>query len=500
MKKANKIKNVIIVWFTLLISIMMIIQIIANLFLSEQIFLLDRKSRLKQLFYEVKDSYSTETDDLYDITKKPDEISNIQIVITDEQDKIIFNNRTIPPEMSKTLSHDLHENGDATQSKTNKNSIPISKDKYSSEPAIYQFKGKDNSMELMMLTGIINYNNSNVYVTFFSQVESISIASNLFTLINVIISLIILIISIIVLIFFAKKISTPIQKCCDVAEKIAQMDFTVKADEDYSLTEINQMAKSINIISDKMNTAVDNLNRANQYLSDDIEKQKSMEKMHREFISNVSHEMKTPLCLLMMYTDGLKNNINSVDKDFYCDTIIEESAKLDSMVKSLLEISSVSSGLLKMNLVKINLSTLCHKVIKSMNIVFDEYELTTDIKENIFVMADEYYFEQVISNYLRNAVSHTKEHNRISVKLFEQNSDTIFSVFNQGENIKPDDIDNIWDEFYMGNKSRTKDAENHSGLGLYIVKTICNAHNAKYKVENQNNGVEFSVHIEAIKT
>ena len=102
-----------------------------------------------------------------------------------------------------------------------------------------------------------------------------------------------------------------------------------------------------------------------------------------------------------------------------------------------------------------------------------------------------YYLEQSIKNYINNAVSHTENGNDIRLSLEQKDDKAVFSVFNQGKNIPEEDIDHIWESFYKTDKSRIRSTQNNVGLGLYIVRTITEAHNGEYAVENLTDGVRF---------
>jgi signal transduction histidine kinase len=283
---------------------------------------------------------------------------------------------------------------------------------------------------------------------------------------------------------FARNFSRPIQNITEVARNVALMNFKVRAEENLSTTELRDLSYSINLMADNLKKLISDLQTSNEKLQADFDKQIRLDKMRREFVANVSHELKSPLHLLLMYTENLKNNVDNIDKDYYCNTIIEETNRLNDMVKSLLDLSAIENGLEKMRKETLNLSELSENVISKSNLLFQKATVSASIEKDIFVEGDSRYMEQVIKNYFANAVAHTPENGRILITLMQKENDAIFSVFNEGSTIAEEDILHIWESFYKTDKARTREDETHVGLGLYIVKSIMQAHGGDYGVKN----------------
>jgi signal transduction histidine kinase len=272
---------------------------------------------------------------------------------------------------------------------------------------------------------------------------------------------------------------------------VAALKFDIKADESIGAAELSQLSVSINIMAERLEAMIVDLKEKNERLRGDIDKQLRLDKMRREFVANVSHELKTPLCLLQIYSENLKNNIDAVDKDFYCDTIIEEVGKLDCMAKSLLDLSSIENGLSGVKPAPLNFPELCGRILSAADVLFTAVRPEISIQEGLSVMGDAYYLEQAVKNYLTNALSHTPPGGRLSVSLRRAGQSAVFSVFNEGNPIDKADAEQIWESFYKADKARVRDKDNHTGLGLYIVKTIINAHGGAYGLINQEAGVTF---------
>jgi len=347
------------------------------------------------------------------------------------------------------------------------------------------------STETIVLTGRFEYGGTYRYIRITAPVESIDASVSAMTRINAVIAGFVLLIGIIGSFIFAKSFSKPIQSLKEVAQNVSLLNFDVRADEGLSTTELRDLSCSINVMADKLESLITDLQASNEKLQADVDYQKRIDGMRREFVANVSHELKTPLHLLLMYGENLKNNIDGIDKEYYCNTIIDETNRFSGMVKSLLDISAIENGLAKMSMETFNFSDHSEYVATKMSVLFEGLDVSMDIEKNIFVDGDEQYLGQAVENYIANAVSHTPGNGRISIRLRQGEGSAVFSVFNEGSHISEEDLPRIWESFYKTDKARVRTDENHSGLGLYVVKTIVQAHGGDYGANNIDNGVEF---------
>ena len=185
-------------------------------------------------------------------------------------------------------------------------------------------------------------------------------------------------------------------------------------------------------------------------------------------------------------------NENPEDMQYYCDVIVDEADKMNKMVKSLLTLNQLEFGDSRVNMERFDIVSVINGVISSMKIKTQEKEVEIDFSynESIYVWADEFQIEEVITNYLSNALNHVDENKEITVKIVRKNGIVRVSVFNTGKNIPEEEMDNIWIKFYKVDKARTR-AYGGNGIGLSIVKAIMDRHNKDYGVINKENGVEF---------
>ena len=223
--------------------------------------------------------------------------------------------------------------------------------------------------------------------------------------------------------------------------------------------------------------------------------------MRKEFLSNVSHELKTPIALIQGYAEGLKECINDdpESREFYCEVIMDESSKMNQMVKKLLTLNQLEFGNDVVTMERFDLVSLVKGVIQSASILAQQKEakLLFNEEEPVYVWADEFKVEEVVTNYISNALNHLEGEKVIDVKLIHEPGNVIrTTVFNTGKPIPEEDLDKIWIKFYKVDKARTREYGG-SGIGLSIVKAIMDSFHQKCGVKNYDNGVEFWFELDA---
>ena len=222
----------------------------------------------------------------------------------------------------------------------------------------------------------------------------------------------------------------------------------------------------------------------------------SSEGMRRNFIANVSHELKTPIALIQGYAEGLKEGVSDdpESRAFYCDVIMDEANKMNQLVKNLLTLNQLEFGEEEIAFERFDITELIRGIIQSNEILIQqkEAEVRFVCQEPIFVWADEFRVEQVVRNYLSNALNHVENEKIIDIRItkMDGNDKIRVSVFNTGKQIPNEEIEHIWSKFYNVEKARTREYGGH-GIGLSIVKAIMDSFQQDYGVVNYENGVAF---------
>ena len=224
--------------------------------------------------------------------------------------------------------------------------------------------------------------------------------------------------------------------------------------------------------------------------------------MRREFLSNVTHELKTPIALIQGYAEGLKDNINDDEesREFYCDVIIDEAAKMNEMVKKLLNLNQLEFGEDQVNMERFDLNAVIKGVLQSSDILIRQKEAKVLFTggDPLYVWGDEFKVEEVITNYLTNALNHLDYDHTIEISCKKEGNVVKTTVFNTGDPIPEEDLDKVWVKFFKVDKARTREYGG-SGIGLSIVKKIIEDHGGKIWATSKL-GIGTEIHFVLRKT
>lgn len=290
-----------------------------------------------------------------------------------------------------------------------------------------------------------------------------------------------------------RRITRPISELTELSRKMSDLDFEAKYESKVG-NEIDVLGDNFNRMSSQLETTISELKSANNELQRDIEDKIKIDKMRKEFLDNVSHELKTPIALIQGYAEGLKENISddSESREFYCDVIMDEASRMNKLVKNLLTLNQLESGKDAVVMERFDIVSLIRGVLQTMNIMIGQKDAKVifEAEKPVYVWADEFKIEEVVTNYVSNALNHLEGEKEIEIKLQDEDNHVKISVFNTGTPIPEADVPNLWNKFYKVDKARTREYGG-SGIGLSIVKAIMESMNQEYGVQNFDNGVEF---------
>ena len=323
--------------------------------------------------------------------------------------------------------------------------------------------------------------------------ESIAEAAAFTNNFHAYVGVMVILIEAIFILILSGAFTKPLKDMNEVAKRMAQLDFDAKAEIRVN-NEFGQLAGNLNELSETLEETILELKTANNELQVDLDKRVEIDEMRRDFLGNVSHELKTPIAIIQGYAEGLKDNVNEDEesRNFYCDVIIDEATKMNTMVKKLLSLNRIEYGESQLEMERFDVVELIKGIMSQSavlagdKVVASSYE-GPDMK---YVFGDEYMIEEAITNYISNAYHHVSGENVIKVTLTENKDCVRVSVFNSGSNIPPEDLDKVWIKFYKVDKARTREYGG-SGVGLSIVKAIMESMNQSYGVDNYTNGVAF---------
>ncbi len=376
---------------------------------------------------------------------------------------------------------------------------------YSNEKVtIRKIQDKKNGINFILLSGTLN-NGAEILIRMPITLikESVEISNKFLYLI----ALMAVVLGGIAITWITERFTKPIEELNDIANKMAKLDFTKKYRIHDNNDEIDELGKSINTMSVKLEETIEKLRRNNMELERDIEEKSKIDEMRKQFISDVSHELKTPIALIQGYSEGLIENVNSDEESrkFYADVILDEAGKMDILVKKLLELMKLEYGEREFHDAKFDVVELIHEIIRNSKVMLEEQKIKVEFKEKepVYVFADNFYIEQVIRNYFTNAIKNiqkVKGQKKIKISLQEQlEKETVkVAVFNSGQPISEENLNRIWNRFYKVDKSRNRNSGG-TGIGLALVKAIMNQYGTDFGVQNKKDGVEFYFEVKLTK-
>ena len=322
--------------------------------------------------------------------------------------------------------------------------------------------------------------------------ESVKISSR--TLL--VISTSMIVISAIMSSVIARRFTDPIVRLNRITKKMANLDFSEKYRITDGSDEVNELGKNVNMMSDKLENTISSLQKYNNELERDIEEKSKIDEMRKQFISDVSHELKTPIGLIQGYSEGLIENINDDEESrkFYAEVIADEANKMDKMVKELLDLMKLEYADTKLEDEEFDLKELINEELRRQTVVIKDQNIKVEFKEkSIPIYASQKYMEKVFNNFITNAIKHCEEKNgKKIIKIYtKKNKDKIrVFVYNTGTPIPEKNINKIWDRFYKVDSSKKK-KKGGTGIGLSLVKAIMNKYGNEFGVINIDDGVEF---------
>ena len=464
-----------------------LIPIVAYNYLPEWVYYLVPGTRLWLATTEVEDAYGTDDflETLSDIEKKYD--STVEIFTAEE--RFIYSSRalidSLPADLSKAPSID-----------------DVYRLNYEVVYGSLQMGSKGFLIERYAI-------NAATYVTFLDcyqvlpggerveiciQVSQISATAKVDFMASFVVIMLLLVLALFVTWIYITRITRPISEMRDITDRMSRLDFSQRCPET-RLSEITDLAQSINKLSDSLDAALTDLQARNRKLQEDIENERTIDALRQTFISGLSHEMKTPIAIIQGYAEGAKMfyaSGNAEAADNYCDIIAPETGRMNAMIVKLLEITKYSSGAYEPQREDFDLRELAEEWFDRNEALLRDKGVRVEnaIPEGTFGNGDRVILSSVVNNYLSNAVSHVEGDMLIRASCGETDGAWRVRVFNTGRHIEARDIDKIWDSFYRADKSLSR-SQGRFGLGLAIVAAIQKLHGEAYGVENVEGGVEF---------
>ena len=490
----KSIRNKLFISLCIIVLVIITILILLNNFVLEKFYLYNKKKNLKEAYSIINGYYNNQTSQ-ENISAELDRISvknDFDILIKDEY------NQSIYISSKDFFTGFIQMNMMTVRSSLQKDSIIEKNDKY----IISEIKDEDTNINY--ITFISNLDNGyRIYIRMpmASIEESVKISNNFLYYI----ALFVIVFGGIILSIVSRRFSEPIEELDDIAKKMANLDFSQKYKISQANDEIDNLGASINELSDKLERTINQLKSTNLELEKDVEEKSKIDEMRKSFISDVSHELKTPIALIQGYSEGLIENINSDEESrkFYAEVILDEATKMDKLVKQLLELMKLEYGKKNFNNTNFNIVELEKEIIRKSEVMIQKEQIKVKMPEeaDIEVYADDFYIEQVITNYITNAIKYCDEINNekeIRISNNKLGKKVRITIFNSSKGLSDEELVHIWNRFYKTDESRNRD-NGGTGIGLSLVKAIMNNYGNEYGAKNVEGGVEFYFDLDSSK-
>lgn len=287
--------------------------------------------------------------------------------------------------------------------------------------------------------------------------------------------------SIVVAILLARSFAKPMVKLNKMAGHIANLEFDDRF-EVKGKDEIQRLGQSMNTISVKLHQAIDEL-------KDDIKKKEIIDSMRKEFVANVSHEIKSPVGLITGYSEMLlkkEKDLHPKTKS-YIDTIYSEAFRINEISSKLLLLAGLESRKEDLKEEQINVSVLVYSILRKHEVNLVDYSIKEQVESDVMIVGDATLMEIAINNLIVNAIKYSSER-RLEVEV---TNDKI-CVTNPCDNLQEEELEFIWTHFYKADKARSRD-KGSVGLGLAIVRTILNLHGFECTASLEDGNVTFCI-------
>lgn len=464
-------------FFTFTLLFVVFGQITFNTFFAEEFYIKTKKEQLLEMYYSITDNYVANHQDIYIKVREYEDKMNLRVFIYNDNYQVVY--ETSSNDITNLLLNHAYLN--------HKDRLEY----YSFwNPLTYILDSYRNNTESLTVRGSVEHDGIIHYIILEIPLATITEAVETLNGYTLNLSLILLSIGFFFIYVFSSTLSKPISSISQVAKNVANLDFSLKAPVRKTQDEINILAKNINFMADELENSISELKVANKILQSDNDLKQQIDDMRREFIANVSHELKTPLAIMQGYTEILKSDMTNIDRDFYFDVLLDENKHMSELVVKLLSVSKLEENFSKDQFQPLDLVELCSWiVVKNEKLNRDiSIKFQSDI-ENAVVLAEKLRIEQVINNFISNAYNYASSN--ILVSVSKRNNKFRVTISNDGASILNEDFEKIWNSFYRADKSRTRNEEKNFGLGLYIVKTIISEHDGEVGVYNTDDGVSF---------
>ena len=487
------------IFFFLMLGAIGLCWIINSTFL-ERYYIREKRIVLTEIYREVNEAAvnnSIDSDEFDDVVGRAAGIENISLIVMGSDSSTVKLHASDGSAMGQRMWDNLfgetpeYDDKDSEKSRYYVVRELTSQDNYRIS-IIYDSRSDLRSMELF---GVLDDGSFCLLRTALESIHNSSAIANRFMgYIGIIISLA----GALFALLLATKLTKPVRDLTEISARMKKLDFSAKYNGK-SKTEIAELGDNINELSEILEKTISELKTANNELREDIERKEKTEEMRQEFLSGVTHELKTPLALIKGYAEGLSEGIcdDPESTRFYTEVIVDEADKMNRIVTKLLSLNQLEFGNAQFSMVRFDIVGFIGGCLQNAGMLAEKKDIRVNLEHRppVFVWADEFWTEEVFINYFSNAVNHCEGEKVIDIHFDEKQNCVRVNVFNTGKPIPQESIPHLWEAFYKVDKARTRQYGG-SGVGLSIVKAIMDQMHQDYGVINYDNGVAFWFELE----
>ncbi|WP_270418563.1 sensor histidine kinase [Butyricicoccus sp. AM78-15b2TA] len=466
------------------------ILVLLNVFFYQDYYMMTRRSELRDAYGSICTSYATDSSDVAALLDSYESRSAIRLAVVTDNGDVITSSAMQEGDVGFDFGHmeqKFRSFAVLASVVQNRDWVDLGKNEY----RFMTISLRDNDQYLCLI-GVLNAEHGEYLIAYmpYAYIEQNSSLNLVFLLIAGGCALLICLGCGYVI---SRQFTRPLIQMAGLADRMSELDFSMQYTGKGDGDEIDQLGQSLNRLSAYLEQAIGELKESNDQLAQEIEEKERIDNMRQEFIVNVSHELKTPIALIQGYAEGLTAGVadDPEDRKFYCDTIADEADHMNKLVMQLLSLSRLELGAEQTFDEDIDLHALCAEAVRKTAVLCENRGLTVEYENaHITVRTDGDLLDQVLMNYLSNAIRYTPEGKHIEISAAKTGNSVRLSVFNEGDGLPEEELPKIWEKFYRTDRARTREAGG-TGIGLSLVRAIADTLHGACGAENVEGGICF---------
>ena len=468
------------------------ILVLLNVFFYQDYYMMTRRSELRDAYGSICTSYASDSSDVAALLDSYESRSAIRLAVVTDNGDVITSSAMQEGDVGFDFGHmeqKFRSFAVLASVVQNRDWVDLGKNEY----RFMTISLRDNDQYLCLI-GVLNAEHGEYLIAYmpYAYIEQNSSLNLVFLLIAGGCALLICLGCGYVI---SRQFTRPLIQMAGLADRMSELDFSMQYTGKEDGDEIDQLGQSLNRLSAYLEQAIGELKESNDQLAQEIEEKERIDNMRQEFIVNVSHELKTPIALIQGYAEGLTAGVadDPEDRKFYCDTIADEADHMNKLVMQLLSLSRLELGAEQTFDEDIDLHALCAEAVRKTAVLCENRGLTVEYENaHITVRTDGDLLDQVLMNYLSNAIRYTPEGKHIEISAAKTGNSVRLSVFNEGEGLPEEELPVYADPDMMQRALHNLlgNAMHHIGQdGIFILRAFRCSEGVRVEVEDHGPGI-----------